>query len=130
MTVTHCPSLPSSHTSTGNPRSQPAARLSHSLGVSPMALAVCPKCVRHFWEIATLIAKLHAHRAEAERSGPFHVFGSVLDARDLDAYRRLEDAGVTHLLTQPWAFYGPATTLAELQDGLKRFADDVLVHLA
>jgi probable F420-dependent oxidoreductase len=55
--------------------------------------------------------------------------GSVLDAGDLDAYRRLEDIGVTHVLTQPWVFYGKERSLTAQQDGLRRFADDVLGKL-
>jgi probable F420-dependent oxidoreductase len=81
-------------------------------------------------EIAELVARLHAQRAEAGRSDePLDVFGSVLDARDLDAYRRLEEIGVTHVLTQPWVFYGRERSLEAQRDGLRRFADDVLQPL-
>ncbi len=81
-------------------------------------------------EIQELVARLHAHRAEAGRAEePLAVFGSVVDAADLDGYRRLETVGVTHVLTQPWVFYGSDRSLQALRDGLSRFADEVLAPL-
>jgi probable F420-dependent oxidoreductase len=80
-------------------------------------------------ELAGLIERLRAYRAETGRGESLCVFGSVLDAGDLDAYRRLEDIGVTHVLTQPWVFYGKERSLTAQQDGLRRFADDVLGKL-
>ena len=45
----------------------------------------------------------------------------------MDGYRRLYDAGVTHLITMPWYFYaGADADLAGKLDGIKRFADDVI----
>jgi probable F420-dependent oxidoreductase len=82
-------------------------------------------------ELAALVTRLRTLRAESERADePLSVFGSVLDARDLDAYRRLEEIGVTHVLTQPWVFYGRERSLEFQQDGLRRFADDVLAPLS
>ena len=44
--------------------------------------------------------------------------------------RAAGDAGVTHVMTQPWIFHGgPNATLAQKCDGLRRFADDVLRKL-
>ena len=78
----------------------------------------------------SLVAKLRSYRAELGRSDePQSVFGSVIDARDLDAYRRLEEIGVTHVLTQPWVFYGRGRSLEAQRDGLRRFADEVVLRL-
>ena len=53
--------------------------------------------------------------------------GACTDASDYDGYRRLEEAGVTHLLTMPWIFYSGFTSdLQERVDGLHRFADDII----
>lgn len=50
-------------------------------------------------------------------------------ARLGDGYKRLADAGVTHILTMPWAFYHGETDELDLKiDGVKRFADDVIYH--
>ncbi len=58
---------------------------------------------------------------------PFALFGSARDAWDLDGYRRVHEAGVTHLVTMPWYFYaGADTDLAGKLDGIKRFGDDVI----
>ena len=48
----------------------------------------------------------------------------------IELYRRMEDAGVTHLWTIPWLVYGgdPASLQAK-QDGLKRFADEVIAKM-
>ena len=53
--------------------------------------------------------------------------GSCVDAFDYDSYRRLEDVGVTHLLTMPWVFYSGFTDDLQLRiDGVRRFADDII----
>jgi hypothetical protein len=58
------------------------------------------------------------------------VIGSASDAVDVDGYRRMEEVGVTHLLTMPWVFYAGFTSdLQEKLDGIRRFADDVIVRL-
>ena len=49
----------------------------------------------------------------------------------VDVSRRLEAAGVTHIMTMPWAFYhGESDKLEHKIDGLKRFADDVISKFA
>ena len=48
---------------------------------------------------------------------------------DVDAYRRVEDVGVTDLLTMPWFFYSGFTEdLQEKIDGIHRFAEEILSH--
>jgi hypothetical protein len=55
------------------------------------------------------------------------VLASCKDAWDLDGYRRLEEVGVTHLVTQPWLFYaGDTTDVQERIAGIRRFAADVI----
>ncbi len=81
-----------------------------------------------FEEIKKLVTEVRQLRADSARAtDPFHVFGSVSDVGDLDGYRRLEDAGVTHLVTFPWVFYsGFTTSLQEKLDGISRFGDDII----
>jgi probable F420-dependent oxidoreductase len=82
-------------------------------------------------ELAGFCERLRRYRAELGRADePFTVIGSCSDAYDLDGYRRLEDAGVTHLLTLPWIFsHGFTDDLQARVDGIHRFADDVLGKL-
>jgi probable F420-dependent oxidoreductase len=79
-------------------------------------------------ELAAIRAQIEGYREEYGRTDvPFSVFGSARDAWDLDGYRRVHVAGVTHLITMPWYFYaGPEADLAGKVDGIKRFADDVI----
>jgi probable F420-dependent oxidoreductase len=81
-------------------------------------------------ELAEYCRKLDIYRAEYGRTDtPFTVVGSCNDAYDYDTYRRLEDVGVTHLLTLPWIFYGGYTDdLQQRLDGIKRFADDIITR--
>ena len=76
-------------------------------------------------ELRRFLAELRAYRADSPRAAePMTILVSCMDAFDRDAYRRLEDIGVTHLVTKPWVFYGgQENDLASKIDGLKRFAD-------
>ena len=66
---------------------------------------------------------------------PLSVYTACIDAFDLDGYRRMQEAGVTHLVTTPWlrghdvADYQRlvrGAPLVEIRDGLRRFADEVI----
>lgn len=83
-------------------------------------------------EIADCISRVRAYRADTDRAGePFDVMASANDAFDLDGYRRLADAGVTHVLTLPWIFsHGDTKDLEEKREGLRRFADEVVAAFA
>jgi probable F420-dependent oxidoreductase len=83
-------------------------------------------------DIEACIGRVRAYRAEIGRSDePFEVMASATDAYDVDGYRRLGDAGVTHILTMPWMFYhGDTQNVEQKQDGIRRFADDVVAKLA
>jgi probable F420-dependent oxidoreductase len=81
-------------------------------------------------EIAGFRARIDDLRRELGREDlPFAMVCSSLDAVDYDGYRRLEEVGVTHLLTMPWVFYGGFTDdLGERRDGIARFAEDILAR--
>jgi probable F420-dependent oxidoreductase len=81
-------------------------------------------------EIATCIARVRRYRSELGReTQPFDVMASASDAFDLDGYRRLADAGVTHVLTMPWVFtHGDTRDLEQKKDGMRRFADAVIAR--
>lgn len=82
-------------------------------------------------ELRAIRARLDALRREYGRGErPFHVVGAALDAADPDGYRRLRDAGVTHVLTMPWVFYGgPTGSLEKKCDGIRRFGEEVIAPL-
>lgn len=79
-------------------------------------------------EIGELIGKITALRCEyGTDAKPFEHVVACTDAFDVDGYRRLEDLGATTLVTAPWVLYGAdPNSLAEKQDALRRFADDVI----
>jgi probable F420-dependent oxidoreductase len=81
-------------------------------------------------EICASIVQIGAWRRDYGRAdAPFEVMATPSDAWDIDGYRRLEDAGVTHILTMPWAFYHGETEDLQLKlDGVRRFADDVIAR--
>ena len=82
-------------------------------------------------EAAKTRVKLDVMREEQGATGDFSMFVSLNDAVTLDHFRRAEDAGVTDLLTMPWAYHGGFDqTLQGKLDGLKRFADEVVGPLA
>jgi probable F420-dependent oxidoreductase len=79
-------------------------------------------------DIAACIQRVRAHREALGRaSDPLSVMASATDAYDVDGYRRLGDAGATHVLTMPWMFYhGDTQDLQQKVDGIRRVADDVI----
>jgi probable F420-dependent oxidoreductase len=81
-------------------------------------------------DIIACIARLRRYRAELGREHlPFDVMASASDAVNLDGYRRLADAGVTHVLTLPWVFtHGDTKDLEKKKDGMRRFADAVIAR--
>jgi probable F420-dependent oxidoreductase len=79
-------------------------------------------------EIIESIGKIRDWRREyGHGDSAFEVMATPNDAWDLDGYRRLADAGVTHIMTMPWPFYhGNSDALADKVDSIRRFADDVI----
>lgn len=106
-------------------------------GLSDAALR---RAARHDGWISDLIsteqakayrATLDAERARLGRSDTdFSMIVSLNDALTVDDFRRAEEAGVTDLLTMPWAYYGGFDLpLQGKIDGLHRFADDIMGKL-
>lgn len=79
-------------------------------------------------EIIACIDKVRAYRKEYGRDHlPFSVMATPSDAFTVDGYKKLEDAGVTHILTMPWPFYhGETDDIDKKIDGVKRYADDII----
>lgn len=79
-------------------------------------------------ELSGILQRLQALRADSPRSDrPFSVLAAASDAYTLDGYRRLEEMGVTHVQTLPWALYGMrGETLEERLEGIARFGEDVI----
>jgi alkanesulfonate monooxygenase SsuD/methylene tetrahydromethanopterin reductase-like flavin-dependent oxidoreductase (luciferase family) len=82
-------------------------------------------------ELRAVVGRLHDLRAAAGRpSESFTVVAAASDAADLDGYRRVEEAGVTQLMTMPWLFYGgPTDDLERRCDGIHRFGEEVIDRL-
>jgi probable F420-dependent oxidoreductase len=82
-------------------------------------------------EIITCIKKISAYRKEYGReTEPFEIMATPSDAYTIDGYRKLEDAGVTHILTQPWPFYhGETDDIEKKIDGVERYAEDIILKM-
>ncbi|HYI61889.1 MAG TPA: TIGR03619 family F420-dependent LLM class oxidoreductase [Acidimicrobiales bacterium] len=67
--------------------------------------------------------------AEGRADEPFAMICSLKDAVDVEGFGRAAEAGVTDIITMPWAYYhGFTDDLAAKVEGLERFAVDVLSH--
>lgn len=79
-------------------------------------------------EIIESIEQINAWRAEYGRADqPFEIMATPSDAWEIDHYKRLEDVGVTHIMTMPWPFYhGDTDELDKKIDSVKRYADDII----
>jgi hypothetical protein len=84
-------------------------------------------------KLLELIGRIEAYRKEYGRDHlPMEYQAVVTDVWDADGYKRLEDAGVTDIITVPWLMYGAPMVGGELQgriDGLNRFADTVIAKM-
>jgi probable F420-dependent oxidoreductase len=82
-------------------------------------------------ELREIVGTLASYRAEYGRADePFEIFAAANDAADIDGYRRLEEAGVTHLLTMPWILYGATgDSLTEKTDALERFGEEIIAPM-
>ncbi len=83
-------------------------------------------------DIIRSIARIQGWRREYGREDlSFDVMATPSDAWTVDGYKRLADAGVTHILTMPWPFYhGETDELDKKIDGVKRYADDIVAKMA
>jgi alkanesulfonate monooxygenase SsuD/methylene tetrahydromethanopterin reductase-like flavin-dependent oxidoreductase (luciferase family) len=82
-------------------------------------------------DLARLIVHIKDLREEHGRGDrPLEVIASATDAFDVDGYRRLQDAGVTQVMTLPWLFYGGSTeSLPEKLEGIARFGEDIIARM-
>jgi probable F420-dependent oxidoreductase len=81
-------------------------------------------------DIIESIDRINNWRREYGRENePFEVMATPSDAWDVDGYKRLQDAGVSHILTMPWPFYhGESEQLEHKIDGIRRYADDIIAR--
>ena len=82
-------------------------------------------------ELKAGIATIEAERRRLGRAAaPLEVIGAPKEGFDVDHFRRMEDAGVTHLWMIPWLIHGAdPRSLQVKQDSVKRFADEVIAKL-
>jgi len=62
---------------------------------------------------------------------PFEIQAVCIDRFGVDGYREQFDAGVTDIIVMPWLFYGVGFDgeLTAKQDGIRRFADEVMAKV-
>jgi probable F420-dependent oxidoreductase len=79
-------------------------------------------------EIIASMEQIQKWREEYGRADqPFEVMATPSDAYNIEGYRRLEDAGVSHILTMPWPFYhGDTQDLDQKLDGIRRYGADII----
>jgi alkanesulfonate monooxygenase SsuD/methylene tetrahydromethanopterin reductase-like flavin-dependent oxidoreductase (luciferase family) len=82
-------------------------------------------------ELKEIVAQLRVLRNDLGRAAePLHILASATDAFDVDGYKRLEEVGVTHLLTMPWMFYGGTLdSLDSKREGIRRFGDKIISNM-
>lgn len=82
-------------------------------------------------ELGAYRRRLDDLRAEQGREDePFALVGSPKDAVDAEGFAAAAEAGVTDVITLPWAYYhGFTDDLGAKLDGLERFAAEVASHL-
>ncbi len=81
-------------------------------------------------QILDMIGRIRDYRREYGRDQlPFDVMATPADVFDPAGYQRLEAAGITHIIAQPWQTYYPGTTdLAQQRESVSRFGEDVIRH--
>ena len=78
-------------------------------------------------DIQDLCTKLHELRKEAGRENePFEISVAPSGQRDLDLYRRFEEAGVTRIFGGLGIRRGGQVTPESISEGMERFADKVI----
>lgn len=83
-------------------------------------------------DIVESIRKVREYRKEYGREpNDFDVMATPMDVFDIDGYKKLEDQGVTHIMTQPWQIYSPGTKdLQKEKDAILRYADEVIARFS
>jgi probable F420-dependent oxidoreductase len=85
-----------------------------------------------FDDLVATIKRLDELRAEHDQTDrPFEIQAVCIDRFGVDGYLEQFEAGVTDIITIPWAFYGVPFDgeLAAKQDGVRRFADEIMTKV-
>jgi probable F420-dependent oxidoreductase len=82
-------------------------------------------------EIREIAAKLSAYRRDSPLAGePMEICAATNDAYTLDHYQRLQEIGVSYLITAPWMMYpGAADSLERKCDAIRRFGDEMVAGM-
>jgi len=84
-------------------------------------------------QLIEIAGKLKALREEIGRGdAPFEIQAVAMDAFQEPHFRKLEAGGITDIILLPWLYYGVPIRGGSLQekiDGLRKFADDVVVKM-
>jgi probable F420-dependent oxidoreductase len=81
-------------------------------------------------ELPALVERLRGYRRAAGLAArPFEVIAAVTAAPDPALYRRLEDAGVTAIVSYPLLYtIGPGTSLAQKRAALERYGEEIIAR--
>jgi alkanesulfonate monooxygenase SsuD/methylene tetrahydromethanopterin reductase-like flavin-dependent oxidoreductase (luciferase family) len=84
-----------------------------------------------FASLEALIKQLNQFRAEfgTLQRGDYEIHAYDNDARDLDAFRRLRDIGVTDICTTPWNVYEANLPVQDKIDAIRRFGDEIIARM-
>jgi probable F420-dependent oxidoreductase len=82
-------------------------------------------------EIPPIAARLRALRAEAGRERiPFDIIVALTTPPDVEVFRRLEDDGVTGVVSWPLVFTaGPNTSIAQKRQALETYANQIISRM-
>jgi probable F420-dependent oxidoreductase len=84
-------------------------------------------------DLRQTIGRLAELRAQYGRTDvDFEIQAVCTNRFGLDGYREQAEAGITDAIVVPWLFYGVGfdADLAAKQDGIRRFADDVIARMS
>ncbi|MFQ5513955.1 MAG: TIGR03619 family F420-dependent LLM class oxidoreductase [Myxococcota bacterium] len=78
-----------------------------------------------------LVERLRALRREFGReSEPFEIQALCPEIRDLDGFRRMEEAGATDAIVGPWGIYDvDPLSVAQKQEAVRRFGEEIIAKL-
>jgi probable F420-dependent oxidoreductase len=85
-----------------------------------------------FDDLVATKKRLDELRAEYGRDNqPFEIQAVCIDRFGVDGYVEQFEAGVTDIITMPWAFYGVGFDgdLEAKQDGIRQFADEIMTKV-
>jgi probable F420-dependent oxidoreductase len=105
--------------------SGPALRRAARLGDGWIGAGYAPE------EVSGFIGRLKELRKQAGRGHlPFDFVVPVSVPPDVDLFRRLEDEGVTSLVSYPFSYaLGPRSTLDQKRQALERYAENVILKM-